>query len=479
MMEDEQKLRAMIEALSESAKVDLIIQLMAQVAQLTARVTELEARLGMNSANSSKPPSSDGYSKPNPKSLREKSGRKPGGQKGHIGTNLRQVSEPDAVEVHLPACCVCGCCLDGVATDHVERRQLFELPEKLLRVTEHRIVAKKCPQCGRVIRAVAPPETSGPVQYGPRFRALLVYLRDYQLLPYKRLTQLCRDVLGAGVCKRTVETAGMQIYDALAPFEEAVRAQLLDEAVLHADETGMRVDGKLQWVHSLSARELTLYQAHPKRGGEAIEANGVIPAFKGVLVHDCWGPYFRYSGEHALCGAHLLRELLGVCENEGHGWAYELSVLLEMMSKTSAARDATPLSPELVDWFERMYDDTLARGKQELAPPKKTSGKRGRAKKSKSANLHERLVTHRNAVLRCLRDPVVPFTNNLAERDIRMVKLRQKTSGCARTFTGAETFARIRSYISTSLKQGQNLFQDIVDAMAANPRIPMPRTSTP
>jgi len=149
-----------------------------------------------------------------------------------------------------------------------------------------------------------------------------------------------------------------------------------------------------------------------------------------------------------------------------------------MMSKTTAARDTTPLSPELVDWFERMYDDTLARGKQELAPPEKTSGKRGRAKKSKSANLHERLVTHRNAVLRCLRDPVVPFTNNLAERDIRMVKLRQKTSGCARTFAGAETFARIRTYISTSLKQGQNLFQNIVEAAAANPWIPQPRAPT-
>ena len=479
MMKDEQILRAMIEALSESAKVDLIIQLMAQVAQLTARVTELEARLGMNSANSSKPPSGDGYSKPNPKSLREKSGRKPGGQKGHVGTNLRQVSEPDAVEVHSPHCCTCGCCLDGVALDRIERRQVFELPEKLLRVTEHRIVTKKCPRCGRAIPAVAPPEASGSVQYGPRFRALLVYLRDYQLLPYERLTQLCRDLLGAGVCKRTVETAGMQVYRALAPFEETVRARMLSEAVLHADETGMRVDGKLQWIHSLSAPELTLYQAHPKRGGKAIEANGVIPEFKGVLVHDCWGPYFRYGGTHALCGAHLLRELLGVCENEGHGWARELSVLLGMMSKTTAARDATPISPELADWFERTYDDILTRGKQELAPPQKTSGKRGRAKKSKSANLHERLETHRNAVLRCLRDPAVPFTNNLAERDIRMVKLRQKTSGCARTFRGAQTFARVRSYISTSLKRGKNLFQNIVDAAAENPWIPHPQTSTP
>lgn len=363
--------------------------------------------------------------------------------------------------------------------DQVERRQVFELPEQLLRVTEHQMVTKKCPRCGRVIRAAAPPETSGPVPYGPRFRALLVYLRDYQLLPYKRLTELCRSLLGAGVCKRTVETVQRQIYDALAPFEEAVRARLLDEPVLHADETGMRVAGRLQWFHSLSTRDLTLYQAHPKRGGEAIEANGVIPAFQGVLVHDCWGPYFRYGGEHALCGAHLLRELRSVCENEGHRWAHELSALLEMMSQVTAAAQTAPLSPELADWFERTYDDILARGKRALAPPEKTSGKRGRAKKSKSANLHERLETHRNAVLRCLRDPVVPFTNNRAEQDIRMVKLRQKTSGCARTFTGAQTFARIRSYISTSLKQGQNLFHNIGAAVAANPWIPQPRAPTP
>jgi transposase len=478
MTKDEQELRAKLASLSESEKIDLIVQLMGQVAQLTARVAELETRLGMNSANSSKPPSSDGYSKPNPKSLRPRSGRKPGGQKGHVGTNLRQVSEPDAVEVHSPKHCTCGYCLDGAPVDHVERRQVVDLPKKLSHVTEHQLVAKKCPRCGSMVRAAAPPEAPGPVQYGPRFRALLVYLRDYQLLPYERLTALCRDLLGMGVCKRTIETAQKQMYEALAPFEEAVRAQLLCEAVLHADETGMRVEGKLQWIHSLSASALTLYQAHPKRGGEAIEANGVIPAFQGVLVHDCWRPYFRYGSEHALCGAHLLRELVGVCENEGHSWAHELSALLEMMSQTTAAREAMPLSPELADWFERMYDDILARGKLELAPPEKTPGKRGRAKQSKSANLHDRLATHRKAVLRFLRDPIVPFTNNRAERDIRMVKLRQKTSGCARTFTGAQVFARIRSYISTSLKQSQNLFQNILDAVTAKPWIPQPQTST-
>jgi len=478
-MNGEKELRATIDALSESEKTELIVRLMAEVARLTARVAELERRLGMNSANSSKPPSSDGYSKPNPKSLRQHSGRKPGGQQGHAGTTLRQVSQPDEVELHWPERCACGCCLDEAPVDHVQRRQVFELPDRLLEVTEHRIVWKKCPHCGRMSGAEAPPEASRPAQYGPRFRAMLVYLRDYQMLPYKRLTELCRDVLGAGVCKRTVEAAQMRMYEALAPFEQALRARLLNAPVLHADETGLRVDGTLQWFHSLSAADLTLYQAHPKRGGEAIEANGLIPAFKGVVVHDCWGPYFRYGDAHALCGAHLLRELLGVCENEGHRWAHELSVLLEMVSKVASAPEASPRSPELVDWFERTYDEILARGKSELAPPQKTPGKRGRAKKSKAANLHERLQTHRAAVLRCLHDPNVPFSNNRAEQDIRMVKLRQKISGCARTVTGAQAFARIRSYISTSLKQGNDLFQNIVDAAAADPWIPQPRAPTP
>jgi len=477
MMKDEQELRVQIAALSESQKVDLIVQLMAQVAHLTARVAELEARLGMNSANSSKPPSSDGYAKPNPKSLREPSGLRPGGQKGHEGSTLRQVSDPDTVEVHSPRHCPCGYCLDGVAAARVERRQVIELPRRLVEVTEHQIVTRVCPQCGRMVRADAPPEASAPVRYGPRLLALSVYLRDYQLLPYERLTQLFRDVLGVGICKRTVETAGMQAYDALEPFEQAVRAQLLDEPVLHADETGMRAAKRLLWIHSLSSPTLTLYQAHARRGVEAIEANGIIPAFKGVLVHDCWKPYFQYGGGHALCGAHFLRELLGVHENEGHRWAREMAALLEMIAGTLGGRGASPLSAEAADWFGKMYDDILARARPELPPPEKTPGKRGRAKNAKSTNLHGRLQTHRDAVLRCLRDPEVPFTNNRAERDIRMVKLRQKISGCARTFEGARHFARARSYLSTSVKHGKDIFENIVRAIVGNPWIPKPRTS--
>jgi transposase len=474
MTKDEQELRDRLALLSESEKIDLIIELMTRIGQLTARMTVIEARIGMNSANSSKPPSSDGYAKPNPKSLRKSSGRKPGGKKGHSGTTLCRVAEPDEIVVHEPGRCVCGCGLDDATVEQVESRQVFDLPEKLVWVTEHRMVSKTCPHCGCTVRAVAPPQAPGPVQYGPRIRAMVVYLRDVLMLPYQRLTDFCDDVLGVGICTRSVETTQKQVYETLTSFEQMIRAQLLNATTLNADETGLRVNGKLHWLHSLSTATLTLYQMHPRRGGEAIEANGIIPAFHGVLLHDCWSPYFRYGDAHALCGAHLLRELAGICENEGHRWAQELSCLLEMIPQTDAASDASSLTPELAGWFEQTYNEILARGTYELAPPRKTPGKRGRAKNSKSANLHKRLVIHRDAVLRCLRNPLVPFTNNQAERDIRMAKLRQKISGGERTFTGAQIFARIRSYVSTSRKQGKNLFQNIVDAVNGYPWIPLP-----
>ncbi len=352
MTSNEQKLRSELAQLSESQKIDLIIE-------LTARVTALEARLGMNSSNSSKPPSSDGYAKPAPKSLRCKSGRKPGGQQGHPGTTLRQVADPDTVKMHLPEYCKCGHCLQEDPVHHIERRQVFELPEKLFEVVEHKLVAKLCTRCGRMVRADAPPEAPAAVQYGPRFRAALVYLRNYQLLPYNRLAKLCRDLFGATVSKRTIETAQQQAHKALAPFEQAVRRQLPQEEVLHADETGMRVAGKRRWFHSLSTPTLTFYQVHSKRGGEAIEDNGIIPVFKGTLVHDCWSPYFRYGDEHGLCGAHLQRELLGITENDGYGWARELFVLLEMMAKATGTRGEQMLSEPLIAWFEQTYDNIL------------------------------------------------------------------------------------------------------------------------
>ncbi len=488
MIENETKLRAQLALLSESEKDELIVRLMAReeqltmllaqanerIAQLTARVAELEARLNKNSSNSSKPPSSDGYKKPNPKSLRRKSGRKPGGQKGHKGTTLRQVANPDEITVHAPEQCVCGHGLHDAPVAQMERRQVFDLPPKLVWVSEHQMVSKHCPCCGRMNRAVAPPEAPGPVQYGPRIRGMAVYLRDVLLLPYGRLTEFCDDVLGVGVCPRSVEATRHQAYEALLSFEQTVRDQLREADMVHVDETGARVDGKLQWIHTVFTKALTLYQAHPKRGGEAIEDNAILPEFAGTILHDCFHPYFRYGGKHALCNAHLMRELQGICENEGHRWAEEMLCLLELMSQTSAAKEGSSLSGELANWFTGIYTEILVRGQSELASPQKKPGTRGRAKKTKSDNLHARLGKRRDAVLRFLRDPTAPFTNNQAERDIRMLKLRQKISGCERTTRGVQMFARIRSYISTSRKQNQNLFQNIVYAVRGFPWIPQP-----
>ena len=474
MTKDEKELRARIALLSESEKDDLIIHLMTKVEQLSARVAELEARLGMNSTNSSKPPSTDGYKKPSPKSLRQRSGRKPGGQKGHTGTTLRQVPNPDEVRVYTPERCACGHCLDDTPPHHVESRQVFDLPEKLMWVIEHQIASKKCPCCGRMNHADAPPEAPGPVQYGPRILGASVYLRNVQFLPYERLTEFFNEIFHVNVCKRTVEMAQMRAYEVLALFEQTVRGQLLDAPALHVDESGMQVDGELYYMHVASTPYVTVYQAHSGRGSEAIDDNGILPAYQGVLIHDCLSAYFRYGDKHALCGAHLMRELRGVCENEKHRWAQEMFSLMGTMSQTSAASEGAIITPELADWFEQIFDEILLRGRPELPPPRKTPGKRGRAKNAKSANLHNRLEKHRDAVLRFLRDPDVPFTNNQAERDIRMVKLRKKISGCERTLTGAHVFARIRSYISTSRKQGKNLFQNITDAIIGNPWIPLP-----
>ncbi len=324
-MKDKQELRAQLALQSETEKVDLIIhlmerveQLMEHIAQLTARVSELEARLGMNSSNSSKPPSSDGYVKPNPRSLRESSGRKPGGQKGHTGTTLRRVENPDEIKVYEPERCACGHSLKEAPVDHVERRQVFDLPEKLVWVTEHQMVSRKCPDCGRMNHADAPPEAPGPVQYGPKIMGAAVYLRTAQLVPFERLMEVFEEIFHITMCKRTVESAQVRVYEALLPFEREVRTQLLDAPALHVDETGMQVNGVLHWMHGVSTGLLTLYQAHTERGSEAIDDNEILSGFRGVLVHDCWGPYFRYGDRHALCGAHLLRELRGVCENEGH-----------------------------------------------------------------------------------------------------------------------------------------------------------------
>jgi len=261
----------------------------------------------------------------------------------------------------------------------------------------------------------------------------------------------------------------------LQPFVEEVAAQLRAAPVAHADETGFRVEGRTRWLHVLATPELTLYHVHDKRGQEAMEAQGVLPQFTGRLVHDCWAPYFAYEGcTHGLCGAHLLRELKFAHEEQRQAWAFEMSQWLLYLSGLRAARSDAPFSAQAMAFFEAQYEAILARGATELPqPPERTAG-RGRFPKSKSANLHERLIKHRDAALRFVHDPQVPFTNNLAEQSVRMAKVQQKISGCLRTVAGARRFARLRSYVSTLIKQHRHVLTHIANAIAGTPWIPHP-----
>jgi transposase len=452
------------------ALVDIILALQERLEQLEQRVKELEAQLARNSSNSGKPPSSDGLSKPSPKSLRTPSGRQPGGQPGHPGQTLQRVKNPDHIQVHrLEACPQCrGHGLGREPALDYESRQVFDLPERPLAVTEHRAEIKCCPHCGQTVRAEFPAGVRAPVQYGPRFQSLMVYLNQQQLLPYDRLAQLCEDLFGQPLSVATLAAANERVYHQLDPFAQALAHQVPLAEVVHLDESGLRVAGALHWLHVASTATLTFYGAHPKRGVEAMEALGIVGACRQWVVHDHWKPYFAYAQcQHALCNEHLLRELKFLWEEEGQVWARQMSgLLLEFHRRRQQHGEFNERQ------FKRAlkrYRNVVRRGRYRhprLAP------ERGRCAQSKAANLLGRLEDFDWSILAFLWDGRVPFTNNQAEQDIRMIKVRQKISGCFRTLQGAQIFCRIRSYLSTSRKQGRNVWEAIQMAVIGRPFIP-------
>ena len=307
---------------------ELILWLKATNAALEKRVTELETRLNKNSSNSSKPPSADGYRKPKPKSLREKLGRSSGGQKGHIGKTLKQVETPDFVEEHaVTHCSSCECSLTSEPVLDYEIRQVFEIPEPKLDIIEHKAEIKVCPGCGLKNKANFPNGVDAHVQYGPRAKGLMLYFANQQLIPYKRICQLFEDIYGAPLSEGTLKNLNQKAYENLAPFESALKVILSNEPLAHADETGLRVKDKLHWLHSLSTDSLTYYQVHQKRGKIAMNEAGILPEFVGTLVHDFWKSYFTFDCQHAMCNAHLLRELKGIYENKSlhMPWAEEMA----------------------------------------------------------------------------------------------------------------------------------------------------------
>ena len=430
------------------------------IAQLSARVSELEARLHMSSQNSSKPPSSDGYAKPAPRSLRKASGRRPGKQPGAPGSHLARVEHPDVTVVHRPdRCSGCGGELERATVTRRERRQVFELPEVRLLVTEHVVEERRC-RCGTVTSGEFPDEATAPACYGTRVRGLGVYLCVRQHLPYERAAELLADVCSVPVSTGALVQMVTEASERLDPFLVAVTAGLIASPVVHFDETGARIAGRLGWVHSASTGTLTRYLAHRRRGREAMEQMGVLAGFTGVACHDGWSPYATYTDSvHALCNAHHLRELDYVATEMGQPWAADMaSLLLEMKASVDKAADRGTdcLSHRVLARYLARYDAIVTAGIGANPAPLRT-GKAGRPSRTKAGNLAQRLGAHREAVVRFATDFTVPFDNNQAERDVRMMKLQQKISGCFRSEAGAERFCRIRSYLSTANKQGERL----------------------
>jgi transposase len=453
-----------------------IAALVAQNADLAARVQELEARLAKDSHNSGKPPSSDGLGRKT-KSLRRRSGKKPGGQIGHRGETLRLVATPDAVVEHRPsACATCQAPLDEAAVLLRERRQVLDLPRVRLTVTEHQALHVRCAACQAVSVGAFPAEAPSRAQYGPRLRAFAVYLVQQQFVPYGRVRELLADLAGASVSLGTLLTWVQQSAAALAPVETRLKAALRQASILPNDETGVRRSGRLAWAHVASTARLTHYAVHAKRGSEATDAVGILPAFTGVSVHDGWKPYWRYTRcRHALCNIHHLRELTFLEEQYRQTWAKELKALLREMKATVEQARATGLRSLPTAVREALvirYRALLAMGHAANPPPERRPHQRGRVKQAPARNLLERLWLGQDAVLAFLDDFAVPFDNNQAERDVRMLKVQQKVSGSFRSDWGADAFACLRSYLSTLRKQGVALLAALETVVAGQPLYP-------
>jgi transposase len=438
-----------------------------QVETLSRQVKQLQEQLHMDSHNSGKPPSSDGIARrPYPK--RPKSKRKPGGQPGHDGTTLKRVAHPDHVVVHRAVRCGrCHTSLRGQPIEGYNRGQVFDVPPLRVEVTEHRAEIKRCPVCGKWCIGQLPAEATRAVQYGPRLRAYAIYLKDYALLPYHRNAQLMEDLFGVHLSSGTLAGMEKECAQRLQPLGEQLRQAVQGAEVVHFDETGVSINGKLAWLHSAGTPETTYYRMHSRRGTQAIEAIGILPEFHGVAMHDGWASYARYGERHGLCNAHHLRELQFLWEEEKQCWAKSLAEELRRWNRLverAKTRGHDHLAAATLKKIEQRYQKLLLAGMRANPPPRPTGERRrGRKKKSKAQNLLDRLWIHRQHVLRFAHDFRVPFTNNAAERDLRMMKVQQKISGTFRSWAGAEAFALIRSYLSTIRKRGTN----VIDAIAA------------
>ena len=434
-----------------------------QMIFMAERIKELERQKNKDSSNSHKPPSSDSFRKPI-QNNREKSNKKQGAQPGHKGTTLTMTEKPDKIIFHpVGGKCDCGRALKNQPTINVQRNQVIDIPEKLTEITEHQIEVKQC-KCGQIYYGKA--LSMAPVQYGSRIKAMSVYMNNYEFLPYDRLQDFFFDCFDIEISDGVLVSANEKCYINLEPVEQQIKDQLKSGPVVHNDETGLRCEISLKWGHVTSNEYYTHYELHDKRGVEAINDIDILPGYKGVSVHDRYSSYDSYSCEHALCNSHLLRDLKGLVE-DGKSWA---SQMIALLLKAKKYKETTILSKKIRAEIFSEYDRIVSFG-FELEPvlEESTVKKRGRKKKPDSLRLLETFLNRKDQILKFFVKEYVPFDNNLAERDLRMIKLKQKISGCFRTKTGAKTFCRIRSYISTLRKQGYNVLDSIQLAIEGNP----------
>jgi transposase len=450
---------------------DLIASLRAEILSLRAEVADLRRRLNLDSSNSSKPPSSDGLKK-TPRiagSLRGRSGKPSGGQTGHKGGTLRQVANPDAVVRHeVCACGHCGLSLDAGSATGIDKRQVFDIPARPLVVIEHQATIYRCTRCRGVTKAAFPKGVVSPTQYGERIKAAAIYLNVQQLIPEDRVAQALSDLFAAAaICPASIVAWVGKKAQELRPVYQTIGQRVAEAAVRHLDETGYRIAGKLHWLHTMSSLLFTFYRAGEKRGDIPRDLQG------GVVVHDHFLPYRGMDAvDHAFCNAHILRELQALIEIDEEPWAEQMrAMLLDANAAVNKARDAgeAALPPKTVAAFVERYWDAVRLGlsfHRQLPKLEQKVSARGRPKQREGHNLLERLKTFKAETLRFLTDFDVPFTNNLAEQDLRMMKVKMKISGSFRTLEGAQTFASLRSLVSTARKQGCSILQ----ILTAEPR---------
>lgn len=445
------------------------------------QIAELTALLKQNSRNSHWPSSRDkSRKKRRTKSLRRQNDKKPGGQKGHEGHTLTMSAEPDVVTVHRPD--TCQHCQAPFAAEQravaVDKRQVHDLPPLQVVVTEHQAETLCCGHCRQLSQGTFPADVVAPVQYGPGIQQLAVYLKSEQYIPYDRSRQFLADLFDLALSPGTLQNIVARAAKRLQPLVTQIKMALIAGHTLHCDESGFYIGGQRHWLHVAASKTLTCYYPHRRRGSQATTAMGILPHFGGRAIHDSWSAYYRYEQcDHGLCNAHHLRDLTAVAENDNQTWANRFKwFLLSAKQVVDQARlaDTAALPPSKVAQIERLYDQLITAALQANPPPPGgwPRGKRGSPQKTKPRNLAERFDTRRQEVLAFVYDFKVPFDNNLAERDIRMLKVQQKISGCFRSQQGAKDFCTIRSYLSTMRKQGISVWSALGSVFSGDILIP-------